>query len=174
MKYGLALILFCCTVSCGESLFDLTQKLKIEMYGVSQEPSTPTGDDTPKTQTYVLSGVSLTSETGSETTVLYSGEDPKESQIANRPQLIYFQDITDYKGTTFSGLTVSFSAEVTGVSKNASDHIFYLTDTDKIYSTAFTVETGKDIVVYVKVKWLNTVSGTTMSEPDFDISIESS
>lgn len=161
-------------VGCGDLSLDLSQNLEINMYGVAKEPTEAGGDVTPTSEVFVLAGVSLRSADGSETTVLYSGDDPQEVEVVNRPQLIYFQDISSLDQTTYSGFTLTFSALIKGESKNSSAHEVYLTTTEYLHLEEFTVETGKDILIDVQVKWRNTVSGESLVAPEFSFLLESS
>lgn len=158
-----------CSSSSGLST---TQELKIEMYGVNVAPEGAAGDITPKWQSYTLTGVTFTSEDGSEVSTLYDGTDPQTYRIVNRAQLIYTKDITDLAGTTFSDATITFEAAVTGGSSESEDHSFTLSAPSLSVGVPFTIDEGKNRTLVIQIQWKNTVSGETMSEPSFSITPE--
>lgn len=140
----------------------------LEMMGVGEAPATATGDTSPKWQQHTLFGVELLSQDGTENTTLFSDtENPRVAKIANRPQIIYSKDVSAQKNTTFSAVNVKFSTTVTGASKNSEDHTLTMAKDTFTLTEEFTLEEGKDKTLMVEVKWLNTVSGDTMQEPEF-------
>ncbi len=140
----------------------------LEMVGLGEAPATATGDASPKWQQHSLFGVELLSADGAANTTLFSDTtSPHVAKIASRPQIIYTKDVTDLKNTTFSAVSIKFSTTVKGASKNSEDHTLTMSRDTFTLTQDFTLEEGKDKTLMVKVKWLNTVSGDTMQEPEF-------
>lgn len=156
---------------CGFTTGD--QFLYVQMYGVAQAADDAAGDVSPKWQEYYLSSVVLLSEDGSTATTLSEDADAKTYRIVNRPQIIFTYDMSSESGNTYSGAEVTFDAAVTGESKNADNHSFSLTNTTLTLSEVFTIEESKGVDMLIKVRWKNTVSGSTMTEPTFTLSTSS-
>lgn len=171
MKEFLLAIYVLVVLGCGASL-DTTETFEVQIMGTNVTPSNgASGDKSPLSQDYILTGVSLLSEDGSETTILFSGETLSRTRVVNRPQRIFTKDITAQRGNSYSAITLSFSASITGISKESEDHSFTMANSDITLTTPFETKLGEDILVLCKIKWKNTISGATMTEPEYSLSI---
>lgn len=165
-KLTITMLLLFCT-GCGLS-GENKQFFILEMMGLAEAPAGATGNATPKWQRHVLFGVEFLSEDGTETTTLFSNiDEPRTAKIASRSQIIYSKDVSDLKNNTYSAVTLRYSTTVMGASKDKEDHTLTMSHDTFTLTEHFTLEEGKDKTLLVAVKWLNTVDGETMQEPEF-------
>lgn len=171
MKFLVLAVIVLLQTACGAT-FTTDQFFEIQMYGVNQTPDGATGTVSPKFQEYVLTEVTVQSEDGSETIILYDSV-ADAVRISSRPQLIFSTEFSAYNETTFSGMTVAFDPVIQGESKNSKDHSFTLTDPQIVMVKEFTLETGKSLTASLRIFWKNTVTDTTMVAPAFGLDISS-
>lgn len=157
---------------CGVST-TVEQILNIEMYGTNASPSNAQGEFDPLWQEYVLTSVVFVDENTNQV-VVYNGGSSQKVRIVNRSQIIYTKDIETYNGTTFSSCSIAFNPQITGAYGDKEDYTFTLTTPTLTLDDSFTVETGKGLNMYIKIKWKNTVTETQMYEPEYVLSVESS
>ena len=171
---SLGLVVLCLiSWGCGDLGTDTAQYLNIEMYAQNETPAAgASGDSTPIWQDYTLLEVALLSEDTTETIILFTGDGTKTYKVVTRPQIIYSTDLSDYNGTTFAGITVTFDASLTGATSDVDSLTTTLTEAPSD-GTLVTLEEGKGIEAVLKVKWKNTVSGSTMALPEFDLTWKS-
>lgn len=160
-------ILFFVLTGCGLTA-ENKQYFILQMMGLGEAPASAAGNASPQWQTHTLFGVEFLSEDGTETTTLFSNADePRVAKIANRPQIIFSKDVSELKNTTYSAVSLRFSTSVTGASKNKQDHTLTMSQDTFTLTENFTLEEGQDKTLLVALKWMNTVSGDTMQEPEF-------
>jgi ABC-type oligopeptide transport system substrate-binding subunit len=157
---------------CGTSTTS-TSSFKLRMHGVFTLPTGATGTSSPRSHTYVFSGLVLTDSAGTEIS-LYDG-DAKTLKIIDRGQIVYTHaDMTDYNGTTISSVKVKFEPSVVVTSKTNKASTIALTSGDLSLTEAFTVTKSKEQVLTIQVAWGDTITiaddGTeTVMEPSFTL-----
>lgn len=168
-------ILIAVLSGCGITI-DADETLNLYMHGSNYTPSgvDPNNEDAadPLWQEYVLTNVAFDGTGGQ--VVLYNNSNNVESiRIVEREQLIYEKDISDLEDTVFSSVAITFKSTVVGAYDSKKDYTFTLTDPIISHAEEFTVETGKDLNVRIKVRWRKTVdlNSGTMIEPDMTVSI---
>tara|TARA_B100001094_G_C18115121_1_gene763524 strand:- start:965 stop:1489 length:525 start_codon:yes stop_codon:yes gene_type:complete len=155
---------------CGGLSVVPEQKISIEMYAANETPETAaSGDTSPIYQSYTLLNVSFLSQDGSEVVTLFEGDGSRSYKVVTRPQIVYSKDISLYNGEEFSAISVGFATTVTGASSEQENLSMNLSDPLELYS-AVTVEEGKGIDVLIRLKWKNTISGSTMELPQYVLS----
>lgn len=165
-KLTITMLLFFCT-GCG-LVGQNKQFFILEMMGLNEAPANATGNTTPQWQKHVLFGVEFLNEDGSETTTLFSNVDePRTAKVGHRSQIMYSKDVSELKNKTYSAVTLRYSTTVTGGSKNKAEHSLIMSQDSFTLTENFTLEEGKDKTLLVALKWLNTVDGDTMQEPEF-------
>lgn len=154
---------------CGcEGVSLSKQTITIKMLGTFEEPSvTPAGGFDPISQTYKLTGVSLTNADGSTEDLLADApEQNKFFRIINRTQIIFSKEVSTAQiGQTYSSLNVTFDPAVTAISKYNANQGFVLEPATFAYDTSVSIEKGKSLIFTVKVKWKNTVTRDDTVDP---------
>lgn len=156
---GVALLLFVCTLlnGCGESAsLDLSEKFTVAMLGVFEAPADAEGNAEPRSLSFTLQSVALTSAEGASV-ALYEDE-PKEFSIINRSQIIAEADIAEYVGQAFTAVTVTFSAAVTAVARTSSDLPITLPSPALVHTAPIAVSKAKSHRLNIGVLWKNIVT----------------
>jgi hypothetical protein len=162
---------------CSDTFsLSLKEKLLVSMVGIFEAPEGAEGNSEPRSMSFTLEKVTLIAEDGSETE-MYE-DDPAEFAIINRSQIIAEADAADYVGDSFSGIRVTFSPDVTVVGKVDDSMVVTLTQSDLLYSEAFTFEKAKELRFNIKTQWKNTITfdeaanTETAVPPSFDLEIK--
>lgn len=172
MKLTITIFLASLAVSGGCGSLVTEQLLEIQMLGSSQMADDAVGTAHPDYLTYQLTGVALVSEDGATLTTLFNNEEEKIFRIIDRSQTVYTKDISEFDGTTFSGLRLSFAPEVTGGNELLEDLSFTMAQSSLVLTDPLTVETAKSIVVINRLKWGDTISEGELSEPTYELTID--
>lgn len=145
--------------ACSDDATDLTfdEALILKMYAVYETPEGAEGSYEPKWQDYTLNDVYLTPFGATESLSLLE-DDPFDVRIVERSQIIFTADLTDYVEDTFSDLTVVFDSTVKATTKFAIDEEMTWDEPTLSLAKEFTVEKGKEIPIYIEVRWRNTVT----------------
>jgi len=158
---GAALAIILPLLGCStESVLNDKSILKIRMFGSLEAPTGAEGTASPVSQTYVLSGVTLTKSDGSGDVELFEG-DPLTLRVVTRPQLIYtYEDLGDYvtDKVTFSKITVKFDPQVLVATKETDEISLDLESGDLSLTEDFTPEDSTEHTLNLKVAWGKTVT----------------
>jgi hypothetical protein len=165
---------------CGESTtLDLSEKFTVAMAGVYEAPEDVSGNAEPRSMSFTLQGVTLSSAEG-EDVELFEDE-PTAFNIINRPQIIAEADVADYVGTSFSSVTVTFAAAVTAVGKTSDELSATLTTTALVHTATIEIAKAKSNRLNIGVQWKNIInyddSGDevveTLGQPAFTFELKS-
>jgi hypothetical protein len=146
------------------------------MHGIYSPPIGAEGDGTPRSQTYLLKGVTLSQSDGTAVP-LFAG-DPTALKIIDRGQLIFSDsDTSDHDGAAFSSVLVEFDPTVLVTSKNGVESTISLSSGDLQLDEAFTVEKNKERVLTIKIAWGDTITSgndgsETITPPTFSLKYE--
>lgn len=161
--------------SCGVTTTS-SSSFKVRMHGIYSPPIGAEGDGTPRSQVYLLKGVTLTKSDGTAVP-LFTG-DPTALKIIDRGQLIFSDtDTSDYDGTSFTSALVEFDPTVVVTSKNGVDSTITLSSGDLQLDEAFAIEKNKERVLTIKIAWGDTITvgddgSETITPPTFSLKYE--
>lgn len=169
-------VLLTILTGCGATTTS-SSSFKVRMHGVYSPPVGADGNSTPRSQTYLLKGVTLNKSDGT-TLPLYSG-DGDALKIIDRGQLIFTEDDTsDHDGTVISSVLLQFDPIVLVTSKNGKESSVELSSGDMQLDEPFTITKNKERVLTIKIAWGDTITinddGTeTIAPPTFTLKYES-
>lgn len=159
---GMALSLSACGAFSDET------KLEIQMYGVARAPASATGDRDPQFQSYTVESIVLNSAEGDVSLL----DAPATFKIVDRPQILLNRIADEWAGRTFTGLTVTFDANVIGGDNESSDLSFTLSTPVVALTQTLLLEEKQSLNFTIKAVWANTIAAGTMTEPTFEIVAE--
>ncbi len=168
---SLAMVLTSCGVTTTSK-----SSLKVRMHGIYSPPTGAVGDSTPRSQTYLFKGITITKSDGTAVP-LYTG-DPQSLKIIDRGQIVYENnDMSTYDGAAFSSVLVQFDPTVVVTSKGGKDSLISLSSGDLQLDEAFEVVKEKERVLTIKIAWGDTITvnddGTeTVTAPTFTMKYE--
>ena len=176
----LLVVLWCLmTASCGASLSTTAKSsFKLRMQGVYTTATGATGDNSPQSETYQFTGITLTLADGTGDIELYDG-DPTSFKIIDRPQLLYANyDMSAYDAISFSQAKVKFSTKVDVVTRTSVTKSISLTSGDLLLTDPFTISKAQAQNLTIKISWGKTVTtaddGTeSIHEPSFTLKFAS-
>ena len=161
--------------SCGISTTS-TSSFKVRMHGIYSPPTGADGNSTPRSQTYLFNGVTLTGSDGTPVE-LYTG-DPKTLKIIDRGQLVFSNtNMTEHNGTTFSSALIKFDPTIVVTTKSGTSSTLALSSGDLQHDESYVVTKGKEQVLTIKIAWGDTINiaddGTeTITPPTFTLKYE--
>lgn len=153
-----------CDVDIGKQTF------KLQMLGVEAPAEGASGDASPKSLTYTLTGIRFTAEDGGSDLNFELKDPEKTYRIVNRPQILFAKDLTVDEETSYQNATLTFGSAVTGETTGGGELSFTMAN-PSLVSEAFSLKKGRDLNIIIKVNWQNTVSGDSITEPSTSISV---
>lgn len=165
---------------CGsQSLTATTELLKVSMVGVFERTPDGVGNAEPKRILFTLKGLEFLNDDGT-TVDLWEGEDETTYRVISRPQIVFEKKISDYVGTTFVGLRLTFDDTIKGAGKYESDLDASLADPRPKFIQSLKVEKGQEMSITVNVQWKDTITRDsslsppteTMTPPSLRFSLE--
>lgn len=163
----------------SQSLTASTELLKVSMVGVFERTPDGVGNAEPKRILFTLKGMEFLNDDGT-TVDLWEGADEMTYRVISRPQIVFEKKISDYVGTTFMGLRLTFDETITGTGKYESDLDASLADPRPKFFQSLKVEKGQEMVITVNIQWKNTITRDssvsppteTMTPPSLRFSLE--
>lgn len=153
-----------CDVDIGRQTFNL------QMLGVESPAEGAAGDASPKSLTYTLTGIRFTAEAGGSDMNFQLKDPTKTYRIVARPQILFAKDLTIAEETSYQNATLTFAPAVTGETISGSELSFTMATTG-LTSEAFATKKGRDLNIIIKVNWRGSVSGESITEPSYSISV---
>lgn len=142
--------------ACGSTSLSTAPKLTIGMLGVFTAPTTATGNNMPKSETFSMLSATATTAAG-KSLALYEGK-ALSFTVVNRPQIILEYKLSEVSGETISSVSVLFDSSLTATGKYNSAMTTTLTNATVTYAAPLVVTTTKAFRLNVNVDWENTVN----------------
>jgi hypothetical protein len=163
----------------SQSLTPTNELLKVAMVGVFERTPDGVGNAEPKRILFTLKGLEFLNDDGTATD-LWDGADETTYRVISRPQIVFEKKISDYVGTTFMGLRITFDETVKGAGKYQSDLDASLADPRPKFIQSLRVEKGQEMVITVNIQWKDTITRDssvsppteTMTPPSLRFSLE--
>jgi hypothetical protein len=156
---GLAL-LGCST----QSLTATSELLKVSMVGVFERTPDGVGNAEPKRILFTLKGMDFLKDDGT-TVDIWEGADETTHRVISRPQIVFEKKISDYVGTTFMGLRLTFDETITGAGKYESELAASLPDPRPKFIQSLKVEKGQGMAITVNIQWKDTITRDSSATP---------
>jgi hypothetical protein len=134
------------------------------MVGVFERTPDGVGNAEPKRVVFTLEGVDFIKDDGT-TLDLWEGAESTTHRVISRPQIVFEKTISDYAGTTFTGLRLTFDGSITGAGKYESELAATLPDTTPEFIQTLKVEKGQEMAVTVNIQWKNTITRDSSASP---------
>jgi hypothetical protein len=134
------------------------------MVGVFERTPDGVGNAEPKRVLFTLKGVDFIQDDGT-TLDLWDGGEQVTYRVISRPQIVFEKAISNYVGTTFTGIRLTFDGTIMGVGKYEADLSSTLPEPAPKFIQSLKVEKGQELAVTVNVQWKDIITRDTSSSP---------